>query len=376
MDSLTLDPGRDRDARSRLVARLVDARLRAARDAGPVLSRVLAPRAARLGQPATVARARSDAPFVFGGAIALTVYGAYEMYQGRRRRRTITALEWVMVVLFVVTFSWIALRLHRAASSASSGSSPMRRKRAAAPPRFRRRPRSSCRSTTRRRRGSLARCRRSSRTSRAPASAGASTTFFLSDTTDANVWIAEERAFLAMRERLPQAPASTTAAGARTRAARPATSPTSSPAGAARYEHMLVLDADSLMSGEAIVALAAAMEADPDAGIIQSLPLIINRNTMFARVQQFAARIAGPVIAAGPQRLDGPRRQLLGPQRDHPHARLRRPLRPAGPARQAAVRRPHPQPRFRRGGADAARRLCGLHAADARRLATRRARPR
>ena len=66
-----------------------------------------------------------------------------------------------------------------------------------------------------------------------------------------------------------------------------------------RYPHMVVLDADSLMSGEAIVGLAAAMEADPDAGIIQSLPLIVNRNTMFARLQQFAARIAGPVIAAG-----------------------------------------------------------------------------
>ena len=41
------------------------------------------------------------------------------------------------------------------------------------------------------------------------------------------------------------------------------------------------------------------MEADPDAGIIQSLPLIVNRNTFFARLQQFAARIAGPVLAAG-----------------------------------------------------------------------------
>ena len=41
------------------------------------------------------------------------------------------------------------------------------------------------------------------------------------------------------------------------------------------------------------------MEADPDAGIIQTLPLIINRNTLFARVQQFAARIYGPVIADG-----------------------------------------------------------------------------
>ncbi len=41
------------------------------------------------------------------------------------------------------------------------------------------------------------------------------------------------------------------------------------------------------------------MEADPDAGIIQSLPLIINRNTFFARLQQFAARVYGPVIATG-----------------------------------------------------------------------------
>ena len=41
------------------------------------------------------------------------------------------------------------------------------------------------------------------------------------------------------------------------------------------------------------------MEADPDAGIIQSLPLIINRNTLFARLQQFAAKIYGPVIATG-----------------------------------------------------------------------------
>src|SRR5260370_2237788 len=62
---------------------------------------------------------------------------------------------------------------------------------------------------------------------------------------------------------------------------------------------MVVLDAESRMTGDAIVRLAAAMEADPDAVIIQRLPLITNRHTMFARAQQFAARIAGPVIAAG-----------------------------------------------------------------------------
>ena len=57
----------------------------------------------------------------------------------------------------------------------------------------------------------------------------------------------------------------------------------------AAYDHMLVLDADSLLTGDCVVRLAAAMEADPDAGIVQSLPLIINRNTLFARLQQLFA---------------------------------------------------------------------------------------
>ena len=123
--------------------------------------------------------------------------------------------------------------------------------------------------------------------------------FFLSDTTDPDVWLAEERALLAMRARL----GSGLHLWYRHRPKN-----TSRKAGnigdfvsrwGAAYPQMVVLDADSLMTGHAIVSLAAAMEADPDAGIIQTLPLIINRNTLFARVQQFAARIYGPVIASG-----------------------------------------------------------------------------
>jgi membrane glycosyltransferase len=65
------------------------------------------------------------------------------------------------------------------------------------------------------------------------------------------------------------------------------------------YESMIILDADSLMTGTCIVHLAKAMEADLCAGIIQSMPLIINRNTLFARLQQFAARVYGPIIVHG-----------------------------------------------------------------------------
>jgi len=66
-----------------------------------------------------------------------------------------------------------------------------------------------------------------------------------------------------------------------------------------RYDHMLILDADSLMMGSTLITLARLMEDDPKAGIIQTLPVIVNRNTLFARLQQFAGRIYGPVIARG-----------------------------------------------------------------------------
>jgi membrane glycosyltransferase len=46
--------------------------------------------------------------FVFGGGLLLTAYGTYEMYQVVSVSRT-TALQWVLVALFTVNFSWIAI---------------------------------------------------------------------------------------------------------------------------------------------------------------------------------------------------------------------------------------------------------------------------
>src|SRR5580698_8833839 len=46
--------------------------------------------------------------FVFGGALALTFYGAYQMYRVVQVG-VITLLEWALVVLFVANFSWIAV---------------------------------------------------------------------------------------------------------------------------------------------------------------------------------------------------------------------------------------------------------------------------
>ncbi|WP_169822984.1 glucans biosynthesis glucosyltransferase MdoH [Methyloligella halotolerans] len=71
------------------------------------------------------------------------------------------------------------------------------------------------------------------------------------------------------------------------------------------YDFMLVLDADSYMTSDAIITLAEAMEADSSAGLIQSVPRLVNRNTLFARMQQFATGTYGPVVSAGLAMLQG-----------------------------------------------------------------------
>ncbi|MFO7278529.1 MAG: glucans biosynthesis glucosyltransferase MdoH [Pseudomonadota bacterium] len=67
----------------------------------------------------------------------------------------------------------------------------------------------------------------------------------------------------------------------------------------AAYDYMVVLDADSIMTGEALVALACLMDAHPRAGIIQTVPLPAGRETLFARMVQFASRLNSPMLASG-----------------------------------------------------------------------------
>jgi membrane glycosyltransferase len=65
------------------------------------------------------------------------------------------------------------------------------------------------------------------------------------------------------------------------------------------YDHMVVLDADSLMDGLTLWRLVAAMEADPSLGLIQTAPTIVGRRTVFGRLEQFANNLYGPLAAWG-----------------------------------------------------------------------------
>lgn len=73
----------------------------------------------------------------------------------------------------------------------------------------------------------------------------------------------------------------------------------------AGYEAMLVLDADSLMTGRAIARLADALSRDPGAGLIQSYPQLIGAQSVFGRMQQFANGVYGLALAEGLARWAG-----------------------------------------------------------------------
>lgn len=66
-----------------------------------------------------------------------------------------------------------------------------------------------------------------------------------------------------------------------------------------RHKYMIVLDADSLLSGRTLVRMVRMMEREPRVGILQTNPNVINGQSLFARIQQFANRFYSPLFATG-----------------------------------------------------------------------------
>ena len=65
------------------------------------------------------------------------------------------------------------------------------------------------------------------------------------------------------------------------------------------YESMIVLDADSVMSGERMQDLARRIEQNPDTALVQTIPMPVRQNTFFGRFVQFAAHLYSPMLATG-----------------------------------------------------------------------------
>ncbi|HTN63920.1 MAG TPA: glucans biosynthesis glucosyltransferase MdoH [Devosia sp.] len=71
------------------------------------------------------------------------------------------------------------------------------------------------------------------------------------------------------------------------------------------YDYMLILDADSLMEGSTIGEMARRMDADPQLGLLQTLPAIINARSFFGRSMQFSSTYLSPAFSRGAAVLQG-----------------------------------------------------------------------
>jgi membrane glycosyltransferase len=129
--------------------------------------------------------------------------------------------------------------------------------------------------------------------------------YILSDSTDPDHWISEEMAWQQLRRALPDANIfyrhRHRNAGRKSGNIQDFCENWGS-----LYDYMVVLDADSLMTGETLGALARLMDANPRAGLIQAPAQLVGRHSLFARIQQFAASVYGPTFTAGLAALQGP----------------------------------------------------------------------
>jgi membrane glycosyltransferase len=66
-----------------------------------------------------------------------------------------------------------------------------------------------------------------------------------------------------------------------------------------RYRYMVVLDADSLVSGSALREMVARMERSPPMAILQAPVALVGGETLCARVQSFAHSLYGPLFFRG-----------------------------------------------------------------------------
>jgi membrane glycosyltransferase len=263
----------------------------------PPLRQAPAGRASPASSPPGIAGRRL---VVVGGAIALTAVGLWQM-KLVLASAGLTPLAVFMLLLFAVLFAWIALSFTSALAGfvsllAGGGHGPGLGSDAI--------PRPGTRTAL------LMPCYNENPTRvmaglqaiwESLEAAGATEMFdifVLSDTTNPEVWISEEEQFLDLRRRT----------GSDRIFYRHRAQNTGRKAGniadwvtrwGGAYPHFLILDADSVMEARTLLHLAAMMQAHPDIGLIQTLPIITGGTTVFARLQQFAGRVYGPLIAHG-----------------------------------------------------------------------------
>jgi membrane glycosyltransferase len=230
----------------------------------------------------------------FGGALALTIYATAEMV-AVVSVGIVSALQWAMVALFAITFCWIAVTAAAAVAGVlfggvrlrATGDTRVEQRTALVMPVYNENPAGTF--------AALLAMAEAMPEGDAPGFE----IFVLSDTTRPEVYVKETAAYHVLRERL----------GDRMRVwYRRRADNVGRKVGnlhdfvtrwGGRYDFMIVLDADSILAPDTLVTLVREMAADPNLGLLQTVPRLVGGRTLFARLQQFAGRVYGPIVARG-----------------------------------------------------------------------------
>ncbi len=235
----------------------------------------------------------------FGGALGITAYACYEILQVVSVS-SITLFQWCMVVMFTITFAWIALAATGALAGVFFGQGRLRASKKADPatdittrtvllmPVYNEDP---CESFS-----ALAAMAADLKTIDC---AKHFEMFVISDTNNPDNFAREAAAIAHLKVLLPadmpvwyrrRKHNSEKKAGNVANFVRRF---------GGRYDYMLVLDADSTLSASTLVTLVREMQADTRCGILQTLPKLYGGNTLLSRLQQFAGYMYGDIVARG-----------------------------------------------------------------------------
>lgn len=231
----------------------------------------------------------------FGGALALTIFATYQMVlivsQG-----DVTVLQWLMVGLFSMTFVWIALAacgsiagfIYPGIVMSKRSISQSDKKTVLLMPTYNEDAAQTCAALL--------------SMGKALAAAGAGKQFeifIISDSNKPDVWVKETAAVHQLQTELKGEVNVWYRRRFNNKAKKAGNVHEFVSRWGGRYDYMLVLDADSLLCASTLITLMNEMEADPRSGILQTLPCLYRGDTLFARLQQFAGTIYGPIVANG-----------------------------------------------------------------------------
>lgn len=231
---------------------------------------------------------------VFMITVALSYYGITEMY-GIMENKGITYFQWLFLLIFSLNFGWVSYAFSQAFIGFISCIIPIKIKYAETEPDFKTAILMPVYNESPEQIRLAIETMRDDILKQAPNSFAF---FILSDTNKVDNWVQEENEFMQIVTDAADCPVYYRRRHVNTERKAGNIADWVQRWGN-RYQAMIVLDADSLMSAHCFTTLARRLAASPDVGLIQTLPTIIRGKTLYARLQQFANHCYGPIYAKG-----------------------------------------------------------------------------